>query len=56
MERKDIKGLGEKCMYMEVEGAEPRKTWLELVKNDEDLASEEALDRHAWRKVVEDKC
>ena len=47
---------------MEVEGlrGKPRKTWLEVVRNDLkglDLASVDALDRHAWkRKIVVDTC
>ena len=51
-------------MYMEVEGARtrgrPRKTWLEVVRNDMkelDLASVDALDSHAWkRKIIENTC
>ena len=49
---------------MEVEGASPRgrprKTWLEVVRNDLkelSLASMDALDRHAWKKkIVGDTC
>ena len=38
VERKNKEDWVRKCMYMEVEGARPRgrprKTWLEMVKND----------------------
>ena len=38
VERKEKEDWVRKCMYMEVEGARsrerPRKTWLEVVKND----------------------
>ena len=64
MERKDKEEWVRKCMYMEVEGARPRerprKTWLEVVRNDMKelgLASVDALDHHAWkRKIVGDTC
>ena len=59
------RGLSGKCMYVEeVEGARPRgrprKTWLELVKNDMKglgVARADALDCHAWSmKIVGDTC
>ena len=54
-----------KCLFLEVEGARPRgrprKTWLEVVKNDMEglgLASAaDDLNHHAWRrKIVGDTC
>ena len=44
VERKDKEDWVRKYMYMEVEGARsrgrPRKTWLEVVRNDEGIGSE----------------
>ena len=46
---------------MEVEGARtrgrPRKTWLEVVRNDMKELGLDALDRHAWKRmIVGDTC
>jgi len=58
MLRKEDNDWVKKCMEYEVEGPRPKRTWREVVKEEDcqarKLNTEDAMDRSKWRKLIKD--